>query len=809
MNSLSLILRWSWRDLRANWAKVLSIALVIAIGTGAYAGLTSNANWRRTSYNASYELLNMYDVRVELATGSYAPEGELSEVLASIDHTEWIEASEERLIVPTQVDASTAEEAILVRGEVIGSGFSGGGPDVNGYHAFTGRTLTEADSGHPSVMLERNFATFYGLPSSGELDLSGGHAVEFVGQVTTPEFYSVAPEGEIFLSEANFAGVFTTLATAQQIAGAPGSVNDVVLTLTDGADRAVVVSEVEAALAGLPFAADTSTRDDNASYTSLTRDVENDQQIFNVLAFLLFGGAVVAAYIMLHRLAQQQRREIGVAMALGVPRRQIAIRPLLVSAQIALLGVILGVGVGMLLGNLMQGVLEEFVPLPIWETSFQTGVFAGVAIAGFLIPFLATAVPVLQAVNVKPIDAIRPQYHKAVPISRRSRRVHRHGTTFTRMPMHNLRRSPWRSAFTTLAVGLVIMVLVSFLGIMDSIFGALDVAEEEVTGDVPDRVVVSLDGFYPAESPDVAAVMEAMSVAASDATLRVGGSLSTAVDEFDVIIETLDLGGALWHPTLVEGEADPQGLVLAREAASDLGVAVGDEVTLRHPQRTGPLGFSFVETELRVTALHPYPIRNFVYMEEAGAGLMGLDGIVNTVHVDPADDAADGAVERELFAVPAVASVQTVASTTQAVEDMMGQMTGVIQTMAGVILLLAMLIAFLTSSISLDARVREHATMFAYGVRVRTAVRMAITESAVMGTIATLIGVAGGVGILWWMTSQLIATTLPDIGIEVALDPSTIVTVVVLGVVAVAFAPIFNVRRMRKMDLPGTLRLVE
>ena len=559
MKSLSLTLRWSWRDLRANWAKVLSIALVIAIGTGAYAGLTSNANWRRTSYNASYELLAMYDIRLELATGSYAPEGELTAALMTIEHVDWIAASEERLRIPTQVDASTAEEAILVRGELTGSDFAGDGPAVNGYHAFTGRTLTAADAGEPLVMLERNFATFYELDDAGALTLSGGHEVEFVGQVTTPEYYAVSPEGEIFLSEANFAGVFTTLETAQQLAGVEGMVNDMVVTLAADADRAVVVEELEAALASAPFATEVSTRDDNASYTSLTQDVENDQQIFNMLAFLLFGGAVVAAYIMLHRLAQQQRREIGVAMALGVPRRHIAIRPLLVSAQIALLGVILGVGVGILLGNLMQAVLEEFVPLPIWETSFQTGVFAGVATVGFLVPFLATAIPVIQAVRVKPIDAIRPLYHKAVPIGRRGRKVHRFGTTFTRMPMHNLRRSPWRSSFTTLAVALVIMVLVSFLGIMDSIFGALDVAEQEATGDVPDRVVVSLDGFYPVDSPDLGAVTGAPSVADADTTLRVGGTVTTAEDSFDVIVETLDLEGALWHPTIVADKPPPAG----------------------------------------------------------------------------------------------------------------------------------------------------------------------------------------------------------------------------------------------------------
>jgi putative ABC transport system permease protein len=37
----------------------------------------------------------------------------------------------------------------------------------------------------------------------------------------------------------------------------------------------------------------------------------------------------------------------------------------------------------------------------------------------------------------------------------------------------------------------------------------------------------------------------------------------------------------------------------------------------------------------------------------------------------------------------------------------------------------------------------------------------------------------------------------------------TVLTAVVLGVVAVALAPLLTVRRLRRMDIPGTLRVVE
>jgi putative ABC transport system permease protein len=810
MKNIALLLRWSWRDLRANWTKVLAIALVIAIGTGAYAGLSSNANWRRSSYDASYESLAMYDVRAALAAGGFVEQGTLGRVAASIEHADWIAAAEERLRVPTQVGTEGPGGEVLVRGEIIGADFTNGGPSVNAYHAFTGRLLDESDAGAPLAMLDRLFSQHYELPDSGTLELSGGTSLEFVGQATTPEYFAVAPEGEIFLSEASFAGLFTTLETAQDVAGVGSSVNDLVVTLEDGSDHNLVVAELEAALAASGVGADVTTRDDNTAYRTLTTDVENDQRLFNALALLLFSGAVIAAYIMIHRLAQQQRREIGVAMALGVPRGRIAFRPLLVSGQIALLGVVFGVVVGFLIGEAMRSLLESFIPLPIWDTSFQTGLFAVVAAVGFMIPFLATVVPVWQAVRVQPVDAIRPLYHKAVPAGRRSRKLHRLGTTFTRMPFHNLRRSPWRSGFTMVSVALAVTVLVSFLGLIDSIFGAVDVAEEEALGDVPDRVVVSLTAFSPTDAPAISNIAAADTVARAEATLRLGGNLAAGNEDFPAIVELVDLDEGLWRPTLVAGAvtAEP-GLVLAEEAAADLGVDVGDAVTLRHPQRTGPLSFEYVETTFPVMGLHPYPIRNFTYLDIGHAGVMGLTGVVNVVNVVPAEAVSSIDVQRELFSVPGVASVQGVATTTQNLRDQLETFTGIIQSVVVPVILLASLVAFLTASINLDARAREHATMFAFGVRVRTALAMAIAESSVIGAVATVLGIVGGIGALQWMNEALLSSTMPDVGLDVTLEPTTIATVVVLGIVAVAVAPLFTARRMRRMDLPGTLRLVE
>ena len=51
--------------------------------------------------------------------------------------------------------------------------------------------------------------------------------------------------------------------------------------------------------------------------------------------------------------------------------------------------------------------------------------------------------------------------------------------------------------------------------------------------------------------------------------------------------------------------------------------------------------------------------------------------------------------------------------------------------------------------------------------------------------------------------------TMPEFGIRAAIAPGTFVATVLLGVLAVALAPLLTVRRLRRMDVPATLRVLE
>ncbi len=79
-----LWLRWSWRDLRRRWVLVTALALVIALGTGAFAGLGGTTAWRIASQDASYASLGMHDLKVRLPEGGFVPQGALLKALGSL-----------------------------------------------------------------------------------------------------------------------------------------------------------------------------------------------------------------------------------------------------------------------------------------------------------------------------------------------------------------------------------------------------------------------------------------------------------------------------------------------------------------------------------------------------------------------------------------------------------------------------------------------------------------------------------------------------------------------------------------------------
>jgi putative ABC transport system permease protein len=79
----------------------------------------------------------------------------------------------------------------------------------------------------------------------------------------------------------------------------------------------------------------------------------------------------------------------------------------------------------------------------------------------------------------------------------------------------------------------------------------------------------------------------------------------------------------------------------------------------------------------------------------------------------------------------------------------------------------------------------------------------------VAGVLATAVGVGAGLLVIHYIVKVTTPRVLPELGATVAVSAGTIVLAAALGIIATAVAPVLTARKLSRMDVPSTLRVVE
>ena len=471
---------------------------------------------------------------------------------------------------------------------------------------------------------------------------------------------------------------------------------------------------------------------------------------------------------------------------------------------------LLGVPVGIGLGELIRSLLRATLPLPEFASTFPTTQFVIAALLAIAIPLIAAAIPVRKAVGVQPVDAISVSHVSggAVGATSLMHRIAPPGGPLTQLPLRNLARSPRRTVMTVVALGAVMTAIVAVLGMVDSLANAADRQRAQILRGSPDRLNVALLEFEPRDGTVVRRVAQTPGVGRSEPGLTVGAGVRSGAEDLAVALTFVNPDSPIWQPGIREGSVSGNGIALAEKAAEDLGVTIGDTVTLRHPKAVAGT-IAQEETRVRVTGIHDNPIRAYAYMDQQQAGPLGLGGLATQVAVVPGAGTDATTITRELFGARGIASVQSVASEAEALQTSVEAYTGAIQMVVVLTLGLGLLVAFTSASVSVDERRREYATMFAFGLPPRFGLRVAMVESLVTGLLGTLAGFGLGLLVTRWINTRLLGETFPDLGVHTTLTATSILVIMVVGIGAFVLAPVLTFRGMRRMDIPSTLRVRE
>lgn len=99
--------------------------------------------------------------------------------------------------------------------------------------------------------------------------------------------------------------------------------------------------------------------------------------------------------------------------------------------------------------------------------------------------------------------------------------------------------------------------------------------------------------------------------------------------------------------------------------------------------------------------------------------------------------------------------------------------------------------------------------MFAFGVRRKTVTWVLIGENAILGLLGTVLG-----GLLGWvLLNRLLAARMEvmmeELGLVITMAPLSLVVAGVLGIGVVALTPLLSARKLGRIDVPSTLRVIE
>ena len=99
--------------------------------------------------------------------------------------------------------------------------------------------------------------------------------------------------------------------------------------------------------------------------------------------------------------------------------------------------------------------------------------------------------------------------------------------------------------------------------------------------------------------------------------------------------------------------------------------------------------------------------------------------------------------------------------------------------------------------------------MFAFGARPRTVTWVQIGENALLGVLGTAVGGVVGWLVLRDMLAARMEVMLEELDLVIAVAPLSLILAVLLGVGVVALTPLVNARKLRRIDIPSTLRVME
>jgi putative ABC transport system permease protein len=776
--------------LRDLWRiKGQAIAIVLVIATGVMlqvmmSGLVASLSETRRAY---YERNNLAEVFAPVVR---AP----NTVIDRLANIPGVARLDGRVVGRALIDIPG--DPVPIQSTAVGLPDTGA-QILNTVYLMQGRL--PAEHHREEALLLSGFATAHGYGIGDRLDVTmngSRRTIRIVGLAQSPEFLFVAAPGEMVPDPTRYGVIWMRRAAIDATYDMRGAFNQAVFTLSRGASLNAVIHHIDKVLE--PWGGTGAYgREDLISDRFVSEEVDGLATMSRAVPPLFLLVAAFLLYIVINRIVQAEREEIGLLKAFGYSNREVGAHYMKLVLLIAVAGAIFGCFLGVLTGRAMIPIYTTFYNFPFLvfrpdPTAFVIGVVASTASAS------AGGLFVLRKIfALTPSEAMRPpapaDYSKTITFTGSIGRLLDQPT---RIVLRGLARSPWRAL--ALSAGIAGAMALSsgmttiygaFNRMMDQSFTVIDRSDATVYFHSP---LGEKAAYELARIPGVIAVEPFREVAA---TLRFGrkeyrGGVSGMIAEPEMTRAIDDRLAPIPLPA--------QGLVLGEALADILGAAPGDILTVDVREGRQPV------LEVPVTRVARSLIGAPAYMQLAALN----DAMSEPARISGARLRVDAARADEIYRglkdMPTVAGVSVSENARASLQKLMDQGAGSARYIMGVVaFIITFGIVYNAARIAQNEHARDLASLRVMGFSKGETAFVLLGELAVITLVALPVGSLAGHG-LSFAIARGFSSELYQI--PAYFDPFSHGFSAAFILVASAFSGLLVERDLNRMDLVAVLK---
>jgi len=691
-----------FRDLNQNKGAYLACIVIVVIGLMVFTAFSMVLDNLKMSQNSFYENQNFADGFIQVQALPFAE----VQKLESIDGIADIQG---RLVKDVRVLFPDREDNVYLRLVSM---------DPDKEHPINGALLIHSiplSHRGANIWVDNTFFDANNLELNDNVEIVAGgkkRELQVVGVGQSPEFiYALRTAADIYPTPENFGIAFVPLEIMKSLFPQEKAFNDVVFTLEPEADFDNVKELLEYELKPYGLTA-LFPRDDQISHLLLMGELDGLEAMAKALPVMFLSIAAMILYIVLKRLIEQQRGQIGILKAVGYTQREIVFHYLSYAVIIGLTGGIVGAVLGIFLSYPFTAFYQLFFNMPGLVGSFTPKylIFSIVLSLGFSL--VAGYQGCKQILTLEPAEAMRPP---APPIGKqvlleKISVIWNMLTVQGMMAVRNISRNKGRSAFIFVGI-MLCFAISSFTWSMNDLFQKMlyDQYEKVEVYDV--KVTLS----RPLNEKNVVRELERFpGVKNAEAMAEIPVTLKHKWHKQDTLLLGLPLDSQLYN--IVDKEYNKvsppkNGLLLSERLASILGADIGTVLTVESPmmRKTG-------HEQLEIVGIIPQYLGMNAYMElGAVQNFLNQGGLATSIMLNIEEQNISSFQEKYIQS-DVIAGVDEQKQRLGKMQEMMESYGSMIYIYMVIGIIIGFAIIYSSSIITVSERSRELASMMVLGM---------------------------------------------------------------------------------------------